>query len=193
MDYGLYTELCGFTCLRDCWVKYDVKTWHPMSPLFTHYPSVASVPAMSMPMFIKGFGRLLGLARLPAHKFSGHSFRAGGATEASAGRLCYNSKGGGNRHLLDLRSRSAAHSAGGSRASFCPHDHLTPQSGSGGWLLGSFFLGRGAPLAGLRSVASRGGWNRLGKMILCFKVGNCTIANSIQINVKYTSLICIQK
>jgi hypothetical protein len=64
VDHGLYAELCGLTCLRDYWVKYKVKTWHPESPLFTHNPSIVGSPAMSKPMFIKGFRRLLNLARL---------------------------------------------------------------------------------------------------------------------------------
>jgi integrase len=86
VDYGPYAELCGLTCLRDYWVKYKVKTWHPEAPLFTHNPSIVGSPAMSKPMFIKGFRRLLNLARLPALTFSGHSFRAGGATDLYHGK-----------------------------------------------------------------------------------------------------------
>jgi integrase len=86
VDYSTYAELCGMTCLRDYWDKYQVGTWHPEAPLFTHHPSIVGSPAMSKPMFIKGFHRLLGLARLPAHKFSGHSFRAGGATDLYHGK-----------------------------------------------------------------------------------------------------------
>lgn len=86
VDYSAYTELCGMTCLRDYWVKYKVDTWHPEAPLFTHNLSIVGSPAMSKPMFIKGLRRLLGLARLPAHKFSGHSFRAGGATDLYHGK-----------------------------------------------------------------------------------------------------------
>ena len=52
---------------------------------------------LSKVLFVKSFRRLLSLAGLPSMEFSGHSFRAGGATDLYYGHC--------RPHMLQLQGR----------------------------------------------------------------------------------------
>jgi integrase len=59
----------------------QVRQQDPEGPLFPRDPRVTGSPALSKGLFIATFRSLLRMADLPAASFSGHSFRAGGATD----------------------------------------------------------------------------------------------------------------
>jgi len=79
MDYAKFSAPI---CLRHYWDLFKVDTWGPEAPLFTRGPSILGASALSKDLFIQGFRRLLCFAGLPSADFSGHSFRAGGATDS---------------------------------------------------------------------------------------------------------------
>jgi integrase len=77
-DYG---GLSGVPLLYAFDDAHQVMKRDPADPLFTRDPEVPGSPRLSKSLFIATFRSLLRRAGLPAASFSGHSFRAGGATD----------------------------------------------------------------------------------------------------------------
>lgn len=98
-----YADFSASICLRHYWDMFKVDSWDPEALLFRRDPSVLGSPALSKDLFIKGFRGLLCLclSGLPLAQFSGHSFRAGGATDWYHGAIptCFSCKDVGNRTL----------------------------------------------------------------------------------------------
>jgi integrase len=77
-DYG---GLSGVPFLYAYDGAHQILKRDPVEPLFTRDPAVPGSPRLSKGLFIATFRNLLRRAGLPAESFSGHSFRAGGATD----------------------------------------------------------------------------------------------------------------